>query len=126
MRAQHVVEPESRAAPRREGMEEWKHVQVTAVRRRCLADTVEDTLGDVLGVHANQSRGEESQHRDERECHIHILTGGWLRDSRRDGRFGEWRRVKPGMYNELEGVFNEWWARTEQSVAQRSAFRKTS
>ena len=118
MRAQHVVEPESRAAPRGKGMEEWEHVQVTAVRRRCLADTVKDTLGDVLGVHANKRRGEESQDRDERE--FHILTRGRLRDSRRDGRFGKRRRVKPGMYNELEGVFNEWRARTEQSIAQRS------
>ena len=102
MRAQHVVEPESRAAPRGKGMEEWEHVQVTAVRRRCLADTVKDTLGDVLGVHANKRRGEESQDRDERE--FHILTRGWLRDSRRDGHFGERRKVKPGMYN-LRGGF---------------------
>ena len=85
------------------GIKGWKHVQVTAVRRRCLADTIKDTLGDVLGVHANKRRGEESQDRDERE--FHILTRGRLRDSRRDGRFGEWRRSKPGMYS--EGVFNE-------------------
>ena len=126
MRAQHVVEPESRAAHRGKGMQGWEDVQVTAVRRRCLADTVEDTLGDVLGVHANNSRGEDSQDRDEREFHIHILTRGRLRDGRQDGRFGERRRVKPEMYNELEGVFNERWTRTEQSVAQRSAVRKTT
>ena len=94
-----------------------------------MADTVEDTLGDVLGVHANNSRGEDSQDRDEREFHIHILTRGRLRDGRQDGRFGERRRAKPGMYNEgvfNERVFNERWTRTEQFVAQRSAFRKIS
>lgn len=51
---QHVVEE-------RVGAEEGKDVQVTTVRSRCLADTVEDTLRDVLSLHTCKGGDEESQ-----------------------------------------------------------------
>ena len=89
------------------------NVQVTAVRGRGLADTREDTLGDVLRVHTGEGGDEEGDGGDERELHVVLACGQGRRWGRgragwRDGsELGEPRRARQAKALIYRGVGQE-------------------